>query len=82
MNTSDDLKVEFGSVYPRVEAVAEKFLDLTPEQATRKAAKGELPFPVFRIGSAKSPWLVDVKTLADFVEKHAIIAKQTHKLNV
>lgn len=79
MAVADDLKIEFGSVYPRVENVAAKFLDLTPEQATRKAAKGELPFPVFRVGSAKSPWLVDVKTLADFIEKQAIIAKQSHR---
>ena len=81
MAADEDLKTEFGSRYPRVEMVAAKFLDLTPEIANRRAAKGDLPFPVFRIGSAKSPWLVDVKTLADFIEKQAIIAKQSYRQN-
>lgn len=76
MAAADDLKAEFGSRYPRLEIVAEKFLDLTPEISSRRAAKGELPFPVFRIGSAKSPWLVDVQALADFVESEARKAKQ------
>ena len=81
MNTADDLKKEFVSRFPRAETVADKFLDLTPEQANRKAAKGDLPFPVFRVGSAKSPWLVDVKHVAEYVEKQAIIAKQSHHSN-
>ena len=81
MNTADDLKKEFGSRFPRAETVADKFLDLTPEQANRKAAKGDLPFPVFRVGSAKSPWLVDIKHVADFIEKQAIIAAQSYRSN-
>lgn len=81
MAAADDLKVEFGSRYPRVETVAEKFLNMTPEWANRQASKGELPFPVFRMGGAKSPWLVDVKTLADLIEKQAIMAKQSYRQN-
>lgn len=81
MAAVDDLKAEFGSRFPRVETVADKLLNLTPEQANRKAARGDLPFPVFRVGSAKSPWLVDVKQVADFVEKQAIIAAQSHRSN-
>lgn len=81
MNTAEDLKKEFGSRFPRAETVANKFLDLTPEQANRKAAKGELPFPAFRAGSAKSPWLVDVKYVAEYVEKQSIIAAQSYRQN-
>lgn len=44
--------------FVRLESVAEKYFNLKPSVAKRKAAKGELPVPAFRLGGAKSPLLV------------------------
>lgn len=48
--------------------------------AARRAAAGELPFPVFKLGTNKSPWLVDIKYFAEYIEQCSIEAKQSHRL--
>lgn len=78
MNTAEDLKKELGR-FPRLDDVAKQFLDMEGQIAARRAAAGELPFPVFKLGSNKSPWLVDIKYFAEYIERQSIEAKQSHR---
>lgn len=80
MAAADDLKVEFGSTYLKLEDVAAKYLALEPKTANNKATANELPFPVFRLAGNKSPWLVNPKDFADYVEKTAIQARQAYRV--
>jgi len=49
---------------------------LKPEEAAKRASRHALPVPAFRIGTQKSPWLVDAKTLANHIDKLRENAKQ------
>lgn len=42
---------------------------LEPAEAARRAARCGLPVPAYRAGSQKSPWLIDVVTLAKHLEE-------------
>lgn len=78
--TVDDLKLEFGSRFPLLEDVAKKYLGFEdPSVAKKKAAAGELPFPAFKLGSNKSPWLVDIRHFADYIDRQSIDAMQSHR---
>lgn len=37
----------------------------------RKAGAGDLPFPVFKLGRGKSPWLVSVEDLAAYIDQRS-----------
>lgn len=76
MNTAEDLKKEFGR-FPRLADVAKVFLGIEDAAtASKMAGNGKLPFPAFRVGSERSPWIVDVKYLAEFIDKKSLEAKQ------
>lgn len=49
--------------FVRLDSVSEKYFNLKPEVAKRKAAKGQLPVPAFRLGGVKSPLLVKQEDL-------------------
>lgn len=52
--------------------VAQRYLNYGPDVARRRASKGQLPFPAFQVGSsAKAPFLVRVKDLAEFIDQAA-----------
>ena len=76
MNTIFLLMAEFGQADIPLEEVASKYLQLTPEKAKRKAAKQEFPFPVFRAGNQKTPWMVSVSDLAEYLDKQRAEAKK------
>lgn len=40
---------------------------LTPDEAAKRAARAALPVPAYRAGSQKSPWLIDVEDLAEYL---------------
>ncbi len=42
---------------------------LTPDEAAKRAARAALPVPAYRAGSQKSPWLVDIEDLAEYLGK-------------
>ena len=79
MNTAEDLKKEFGTRFPRLEMVTEKFLGLTDKRTIyRDYEKGKIPFPAFKMTkSAKAPFLVDVFELAKYVDQQALSAKES-----
>lgn len=63
------LMAEFGQTDIPLETVAAKYLALDSVRAKRDAAAQRLPFPVYRAGSQKSPWLVRVTDLADYLDR-------------
>ncbi len=70
------LAAEFGNkaLIPLVE-VAETYLSMGENTAKRRAGEGALPFPVVKFGnSQKSPYLVQLSVLAEFVEKQCSLA--------
>ena len=60
MNTTFLLLAEFGQADVPVEIVAARYLGLDERQAKRQASSASLPFPVFRPGSQKGPWLARI----------------------
>lgn len=69
MNTTFLLLAEFGVTDIPLELVAERYLGLDERTAKMRAARGELPFPSFRAGSQKAPWLVRVTDLAEWLDR-------------
>lgn len=82
MNTFFALMAEYGTAQIPVERCAALF-GLSPKKAEEYAGRQRLPVPAFRIGSQKSPWLVDAAKLAEYVDR---IKKQAEldwqKINV
>lgn len=67
MNTFFTLMAEFGTAQIPVEKCAPLF-GLSPKKAEEYACRQQLPVPAFRIGSQKSPWLVDAHKLAEHLD--------------
>ena len=80
MNTVFLIMAEFESAEIPLDALAEKYLNLSPAQAKRRAARQALPFPVHR-GSKrqKAPWLVHAKDLADHIDQQREQARREWK---
>jgi len=68
MNTAFLLLAEFGAADVPVELVAERYLALDAKTAKARAARAELPFPAYRCGSQKSPWVVRISDLAAWLD--------------
>lgn len=67
MKTFFALMAEFGTAQIPVERCAALF-GLSPKKAEEYAGRQKLPVPAFRIGSQKSPWLVDAHQLAEHLD--------------
>lgn len=66
MSNADDLVIQEAGM-AKLEDVSHWF-GLSPSEAAKKASKQDLPIPVFKIGSQKSPWLVDRAVLAAHIK--------------
>ncbi|WP_277973275.1 pyocin activator PrtN family protein [Pantoea agglomerans] len=76
MNTMFLLMAEFGTATIPLADIAERYLGMRPVTADKKAGCGELPIPTFRIGkSQKSPRIVHVSDLAEFIDNQRKAAK-------
>ena len=74
LDVSKELKNQFGSVHAKLTDVADYYLNMGEESATRAAAKGEIPFKVFKATkSRKAPWLVDVRDLEEYLDKKRMV---------
>ncbi|HGJ5855689.1 MAG TPA: pyocin activator PrtN family protein [Arsenophonus nasoniae] len=69
MNTLFLLMAEYESSQIPLSVVAEKFLNLSPAYANKKASLGDLPFPTYRDNSQKAPRMVDIRDLAEWIDK-------------
>ncbi len=57
---------EYGTAQIPVERCAHQF-GMTPNQAKDAAKRQVLPVPAYRLGSQKSPWVVDATALASHI---------------
>lgn len=76
------LLAQFGNrVLTSIEEIAEDYLGLAISTVKKRAWDGSLPFPVFRMGeSQKSPWLVHIDDLAQYIDQQVKIARAEWKL--
>ncbi|WP_071955737.1 pyocin activator PrtN family protein [Delftia sp. HK171] len=75
MNTFFALMAEYGTAHIPVEKCADLF-GMSPRKACEAACRQKLPVPAFRVGSQKSPWLVDAQKLAIHLDKLKIQADE------
>ncbi|MGZ8164115.1 MAG: pyocin activator PrtN family protein [Methylobacter sp.] len=70
MKTIDALFAQYGKKFVPLEIIAADFLGVTePKTISRLAHRNELGgIKAFRLGSTKSPWLVDIEQLADVLD--------------
>lgn len=68
MNTFFAIMAEYGTAQIPVDRCAHLF-GLESKEATRRASLQRLPVPTFRIGTQKSPWLVDANQLAKHLDE-------------
>jgi hypothetical protein len=72
MQTSKDLQQEFGTRFPTLDQVSQKYLGWGHEMISRKIASNDIPFDYFKmVKSNKAPWLVDVIKLAEYIDNVA-----------
>lgn len=76
MNTVFLLMAEFETSTIPLAVIAERYLGMRPSTADKKASCGELPLASFGIGAGqKSPRMVHVSDLAEFIDKRRKEAK-------
>ena len=66
--TVDLLMREYGAADIELERITDKYLGISRREAYRRANRGDLPFPAYRAGSAKSPWMVRITDLAQHLD--------------
>ena len=76
MNTLFALFAIYGDVNIPLNQCCEEFFGLSPQKAAAAANRRGLPVPAYRLGSQKSPWFVDAKTLAEYIDRKKAEALQ------
>jgi len=62
-------KNELDEKYVLLEDISKKYLGWEPTFAKKKAARGDVPFRIFKANSSgKSPWLVDVNDVEEYLK--------------
>lgn len=67
MNTFFALMAEYGTAHIPLEKCADLF-GMSSKKACYMAGRQKLPVPAFRMGSQKSPWLIDAQKLAEYLD--------------
>lgn len=67
MNTLFSLMAQYETTQIPLDRCCHLF-GLKPEEAAKRAGRHALPVPAFRVGTQKSPWLIDARTLADHLD--------------
>lgn len=83
MNTPADMTLflvlaEYGTSQIPVERCAPQF-GMTANEAKAAARRQALPVPCYRLGSQKSPWVVDAPALADHIRSKRTAAENEWK---
>lgn len=79
MNKTLMLMAEFETSDIPLSDICDKYFGLSYPKACRLASVQKLPVPVFRGGSQKSGWLVDIRELAKFIEQQTAKARMDHQ---
>jgi hypothetical protein len=69
---------EYGTAQIQVERCAQHF-GMTAQEAKAAARRQALPVPCYRLGSQKSPWVVDAAALADHIRAKRAAAEAEWK---
>lgn len=77
MNTLEKLLEKHGGPVVHLEEIAQEYLGLGPRKAAVLAAQGELPLPAFKLGTRKSPWLVNIEDLARLIRERSKEARES-----
>ena len=56
-----------------------QWFGLSIDEAKKRAPTQQLPVPVFKLGSQKSPWMVYAQDVADYVKARHKEAKIEHR---
>lgn len=67
MNTYFGILAQFGKAEIPLEECCD-MLGYSPKEAKRRAALDDLPLPVYRAGSQRSPWMVAATDLAALLD--------------
>ena len=68
MNTLFSLMAQYETAQIPLERCCHLF-GLRPEEAAKRAGRHALPVPAFRVGTQKSPWLIDASVLANHLDR-------------
>ena len=80
MNTRFLLLAQYQRAAVPLELIAADYLGLGEREAKRRALDGSLCVPAFRRGdSQKSPWLVMIDDLAEWLDRQAERARRDHR---
>lgn len=79
MNTLFALMAEFETADIPLEKICEKYFGLSYKTAQSRAATQQLPIPVYKAGSNKSPWLVSAADLAKYIDQLRAQARKDHE---
>lgn len=80
MNTIFLLMAEYETTSIPLSMIADKYLGMKPETAAVRANEGALPIPTFRLAdSNKSPRMIHLQDLAEFIDHRRDIARQELK---
>lgn len=63
------LLAEFEAAEIRLEDCCQKYFGLNRHEAFRAATMCRLPIAAYRLGSRKSPWMVSISDLAEYIDK-------------
>lgn len=76
--TEFQLFVTYRDTVIPVDSICEKYLNLTPPEARRRALLNKLPFPTFRVvESQKAPIMVKLTDLASHIDRKHKQAEQS-----
>ncbi len=75
MNTHLALLAIYDDVNISLEKCCMEFFGLSPKRAAEATNKQALPMPAYRLGSNKSPWLMDAGKLAAYIDQKKIQAE-------
>lgn len=79
MNTLYHLLAEYESIHVPLAQVAEKYLNLSSHEACRKANAQSLPFPAFKANGQRSNWMVDLRDVAEWLDRLRNETKRVHR---
>ena len=51
-----------------MQKICKDFFGMEPKKANERACLQDLPVPAYKLGGQRSPWLVDAKKLADYID--------------
>lgn len=79
MNTLYHLLAEYESIHVPLTRISEKYLNLSSPEACRKANAQSLPFPSFKADGLRSVWMVDLRDMAEWLDRLRTETKRVHR---